>query len=133
MFNWIQLRTVRRLIDETNIFRENQIFRAMPPRLIDLHHHKIRGEVVTHLFEEDVHHVSVGIRKNEKRHLSYFRSNSGIGINIFTNELARCQRTDVLGRPCPSWRASSSETDWRVGLAEAWADHPVGLLSFRRS
>src|SRR5260221_14217169 len=56
MLNWIDLRTIGRLLDQTNVRRNNQLFGAMPACLIDLHHNEILCEGLAHMREKEIHH-----------------------------------------------------------------------------
>jgi len=49
MFYRIELGTVGRLRDESDIFRDRELIRHMPARLIHLHHHKVLGIGARHM------------------------------------------------------------------------------------
>ncbi len=65
MFHRIELGTVSRLSNESNIVWDPEIFGPMPARLIHLHHHKVLGIGARHMLKKQIHHLGIGRRKDE--------------------------------------------------------------------
>src|SRR2546428_11101071 len=65
MFHRIELGTVSRLSNESNIVWDPEVFGPMPARLIYLHHHKVLGIGARHMLKKQIHHLGIGRRKDE--------------------------------------------------------------------
>src|SRR6266536_6493896 len=104
MLYWIELWTVGRLSNEPDIFRKREVCCHMPASLIDLHDHKVLLIGLGHMREEEIHHLGISGRQNERRQFAFRRLYSGIHIDIFTHELTGSVRPH-------SWRSPGTPGD----------------------
>src|SRR6266852_7424005 len=100
----LSLWTVGRLSNEPDIFRKRQIVGHMPASLIDLHDHKVLLIGLGHMLQEEIHHLCIGGRQNERRHFAFRWCHSGIHVGIFTHQL-----TGSVGPH--SWRSPGTPGD----------------------
>lgn len=85
MFDGIDFGTVSRLKDQAHILWHLKVFGAVPAGLIDLHDNKRVGKVLGHLGQEEIHHLGVGPRENERGQQPLLRSDRRIDIAGLAN------------------------------------------------
>src|SRR5579863_10297611 len=103
MLNWIDLRAVSWLLDQTNVLWNHQLVRAMPTGLIDLHHDEKVGEGLAHMREKEIHHLRVSGRQDEGRKPAKRRSNDGEDIHRLAHHLRWNRRPYSRWCPTPFW------------------------------
>jgi hypothetical protein len=61
----IQFGAMGWLLDQSHVPGNPQCFGLAPTGLIHQHDHKEVGEILRHLFEEDIHQIGICIRENQ--------------------------------------------------------------------
>src|SRR6266700_3371399 len=115
MFHRIELWTVSRLSNQSDICRDLEIFGLMPSSLIDLHHHKVLRISGGHMLQKHIHHVGIGRGQNERRHFAFRWRHSRIDVGVFAHDLMWRLRPHSRRSPGTSRDAHATEAAFIFG------------------
>jgi len=96
----------------------------MPSRLVHQHQHEKIGEVIRYVLHKDTHHLSIGVRNDQRCHFPQSRTHIGVSVQIFSDDLPG-------GFGANTWWSPTSRRGSliRPNLPSSWAMITAGLES----
>src|SRR5271157_2156238 len=116
----VKFGTVRRLCDQPDVFRDFQAPGLVPPCAVNEHDDEVVTEIPRDLFQEDVHGLGVGQRKDQSGHLSQRHTYCRKYVEEDSDDLPRRLWSYPGRSPRRAMGADSAETPFILGHDCHW-------------